>query len=291
MASKPGHLSRELRYYVHFGRLVGVRAMVGMATEYVAGRSMWPWYDALKSRVNDGKGLEIGGPSRIFGAKGPVPIYPFLASCDNVDFAQETLWTPASAPGQNGGATPVPNGSKVVSDATHIPDFNSASYDVLLSSHVIEHLANPLRALKESKRLLKTDGVLLAVVPDGARTFDHRRPVTSLEHIIHDFDNHVEEDDLSHLEEVLELHDLSMDPGAGSREEFVARSYNNARVRALHHHVFSMESFGGVLGAAGFSVKVIASLPPDNILAYAVPSRESQGKSEARATLPRRLND
>ncbi|MFZ1022895.1 MAG: class I SAM-dependent methyltransferase [Thermoplasmata archaeon] len=283
-AIKPGHLSRELRYYVHFGRLVGVGGMVEVATEYLTGRSSFPWYDVLRSRVNGGRGLEIGGPSRIYAARGPLPIYPLLASCDNVDFARETLWSPAFPPGQGRGSAPVPNGSKVVSDATHMPEIGSASYDVLLSSHVIEHLANPLRALKEWKRLLKNDGVLLAVVPDGARTFDHRRPVTPLEHIVHDFDRDVGEDDMTHLEEILDLHDLALDPGVGSREEFIARSYSNPRVRALHHHVFSRESLARVLGVAGFKVEVTGSLAPDNIVAYSVPSRESPRVPEARAT-------
>ena len=46
------------------------------------------------------------------------------------------------------------------------------------------------------------------VVPHKDKTFDHNRPVTSLNHLEEDLDNDVDEDDLTHLPEILELHDL-----------------------------------------------------------------------------------
>ena len=48
----------------------------------------------------------------------------------------------------------------------------------------------------------------------------------------------LEKNDLTHLQEILELHDLNMDPGAGSFEEFKERSMNNVENRCLHQHVF-----------------------------------------------------
>lgn len=59
-----------------------------------------------------------------------------------------------------------------------------------------------------------------------------------------------------HLPEILALHDLSRDPGAGSPEEFRVRSLANASSRCLHQHVFDEESARGLLAAAGLEVRV-----------------------------------
>jgi SAM-dependent methyltransferase len=122
-----------------------------------------------------------------------------------------------------------------------------------LSSHSLEHIANPLKALYEWRRILTRDGQLLLILPNKDHTFDWRRPVTTLEHMISDYTNAIGEDDLTHLDEILELHDLSRDLMAGTPEQFRARSLNNSAVRALHHHVFSFASTLELLEYAGFS--------------------------------------
>jgi ubiquinone/menaquinone biosynthesis C-methylase UbiE len=72
-------------------------------------------------------------------------------------------------------------------EATAMARFATASYDFVLASHVLEHIANPILALCEWKRLLKDRGVLVLLLPHKDKTFDHRRPVTTLEHLIADF--------------------------------------------------------------------------------------------------------
>lgn len=90
----------------------------------------------------------------------------------------------------------------------------------MLSSHNIEHLANPLKAIKEWKRVVKPNGYFLFVVPNKEGTFDHLRPVTTIDHLIQDLKNDIKEDDNTHFEEVLELHDLTRDPGRMTYTEF-----------------------------------------------------------------------
>ena len=102
----------------------------------------------------------------------------------------------------------------------------------------LEHVANPVKALKEWVRVVKNDGYILLVVPDKNETFDHLRNVTSFGHLINDYNNAIEENDLSHMSEILEKHDLSMDKAAGNLESFKMRSLNNFNNRTLHHHVF-----------------------------------------------------
>jgi len=53
-----------------------------------------------------------------------------------------------------------------------------------------------------------------------------------------DYANNVGEDDLTHLPEILALHDLSRDEAAGTPEQFHQRCLDNISKRAIHHHVF-----------------------------------------------------
>ena len=86
---------------------------------------------------------------------------------------------------------------------------------------------------------------MLLVLPDRLSTFDHRRQITSFEHLLEDYQKNVGEDDLTHLDEIIELHDLEMDKEVSNidltREEFHKRSLENFNNRALHHHVFDFK--------------------------------------------------
>ncbi len=113
------------------------------------------------------------------------------------------------------------------------------SYDFVLSSHALEHVANPLLALVEWVRSIKANGILTLVVPHKEGTFDHRRPTTTLQHLISDFERATAESDTTHLTEILQLHDLSRDPEAGDFDAFSARAKRNLENRGLHHHVFN----------------------------------------------------
>jgi len=129
-------------------------------------------------------------------------------------------------------------GRQYLCEATALKTIESGKYDFVLASHMLEHIANPLKALFEWKRVLKKGGFLLLVLPKKEETFDHRRPVTTFQHLLEDFEKETGEDDLTHLPEILKLHDLSRDEAAGSFKQFKARSLKNFRNRCLHHHVF-----------------------------------------------------
>lgn len=189
----------------------------------------------FQSRV----GLELGGPSRMFGPKGLAPVYPLAARIDNCNFGSRTVWEGTIHEGDCFVFNPAaPPGRQYIGEAGNLSFIDDASYDFVLSSHCIEHLANPLRGLSEWTRVLRNDGVLVLVMPHKDGTFDHRRPTTTLEHLIQDFDWQTDEADLTHLEEILRLHDLARDPGAGDPVAFEKRSRVNKENRCLHHHVF-----------------------------------------------------
>ncbi len=206
-------------------------------------------------RVRGKHGLEVGGPSRVFGRRGLVPIYRHAARMDNCNFAGETLWEGAidrSAPfrPEPGSAA----GTQLIREATALTGIAPETYDFVCSSHTLEHVANPLAALEEWLRVLRPGGTLILLLPHREGTFDHRRPVTNLAHIIEDQARGVGEDDLTHLDEILALHDLSRDPLAGSPEAFKARSLRNPVNRCLHHHVFDTDLAVRLVDHAGLQV-------------------------------------
>ncbi len=198
------------------------------------------------------RGLEIGGPSDVFREGNAIPVYEEAERVDNVDFSQTTVWAKHSAVFTFDPEKPA--GSTFFCEGSALNDVSDSSYDFVLSSHNLEHFANPIKALKEWMRVLKPDGALVLVLPYYRDTFDHRRQPTSVDHLFNDFEHDVGEDDLTHLPEILEKHDLTKDTAAGSKQEFHQRSLNNFSNRCLHHHVFDKRNSRELLFRVGFEV-------------------------------------
>lgn len=186
----------------------------------------------FKKDMFTGKGLEIGGPSPVF-----TSIYEMCEKCDDVDFSMENVWH--SNKEQNYYVIEGRKlGCKYIADATDLKVLDDEVYDFVLSSNNLEHIANPLKALKEFLRVLNKNGKLVLLLPNKKYSFDHKRNDTLFEHLLEDYYSDVAEDDLTHLDEILEKHDLSMDVPM-NYEQFKQRSLNNFHNRCLHHHVFS----------------------------------------------------
>jgi SAM-dependent methyltransferase len=220
--------------------------------------------------VAGGHGIEIGGPSSIFARGGLLPLYPLAAQVDNVNFARTTLWEGTIAEGQSflfhPGKAP---GRQFIAEGADLRGVPAGAYDFVLSSHTLEHTADPLRALAGWKALLRPGGTLVLIVPHRDGTFDHRRPVTTLAHLIRDQEQGMREDDLTHLPEILELHDLARDPGVTDVAAFRERAARNAEVRSLHHHVFDSRLAVAVVTQAGFEPLSVEALEPYHIVVLA----------------------
>jgi len=220
------------------------------------------------SLVKGKNGLEIGGPSAVFRDRySPMPIYRELGSLDNCDFARSTAWA-----NHSDSYTFSPHGragKNIFCDGSDLSIVADESYDFILSSHNLEHFANPVKALKNWQRITRPGGSLILVLPDYSRTFDHRRVPTPVNHMIQDFEQNTQEDDLTHLPEILQAHDLSMDPPSGTPEEFRARSLNNYVNRCLHHHVFDEVNSRELLTKVGMEVLAVETALPHHIFLLA----------------------
>lgn len=127
----------------------------------------------------------------------------------------------------------------------------------------MEHIANPIKALKEWCRVLKSEGLLVLVLPDKRFTFDKNREYTLFSHLLNDYHSGVEESDTTHLDEILSLHDLSYDPLAGNDyTKFKIRCQNNIINRCMHHHVFSEENIKQMFDFVGLKTVSQQFVPP-----------------------------
>ena len=176
-------------------------------------------------------GVEIGGPSRT----GTI-IYENAISIDNVIFSKETVWSDHSDEYKYYDHK---TGKVIINDAVNISLVYSQVYDFVFSSHSLEHIANPLKAIKEWLRILKKGGYLIIIVPEKSACFDHKRNYSKFTTLLSQYEKNVGEDDLSTLPEILKNHDLSMDLPAGDLRSFTLRSLDNFNNRCLHHYVYS----------------------------------------------------
>jgi Methyltransferase domain len=188
----------------------------------------------LESYVSDKIGLEIGGPSETTGGV----IYIHAKSVDNLIFSKETLWSTHDTDYKYADGK---TGKLIINDAVNITDVGDATYDFIFSSHSLEHIANPLKALHEWVRIVKDGGYLILVLPERSLTFDHNRSISSFSTLLQQYEKNVGEDCLDTLDEILENHDLSMDLAAGNMGQFTKRSFDNFNNRCLHHYVYSQD--------------------------------------------------
>jgi anaerobic magnesium-protoporphyrin IX monomethyl ester cyclase len=131
---------------------------------------------ALAHKYCVGKGLEIGGSAH----------NPFGLNTLNVDFtdSMDTTFKKEEVKlcGQALGVDIVANGDDI--------PLADESQDFVVSSHVIEHFPDPIKALIEWDRLVKPGGIIFMIVPHKERTFDKEKDCTPLEHLVEDFRNH-----------------------------------------------------------------------------------------------------
>jgi ubiquinone/menaquinone biosynthesis C-methylase UbiE len=120
-----------------------------------------------------GNGLEIGGSAH----------NPFGLNTLNVDFT-DSMDTSFKKDEVNLCGKALQVNVVASGDCIPLPD---GSQNFIVSSHVFEHFTNPIKALLEWDRLLKSGGVIFMIIPHKERTFDKDKVRTPLHHVIADF--------------------------------------------------------------------------------------------------------
>ena len=114
----------------------------------------------LKNSFEGTKGLEIGGPSDIFFPDSLIPVYDWASHIDNCNFSRKTIWTDQYDNKKYSQYAKKIN-KEYICDATDLSPVGDDKYDFVAASHVIEHIANPIKAIREWQRVLKDGGILL----------------------------------------------------------------------------------------------------------------------------------
>ncbi len=218
----------------HNGRRLGPLAR----TQAVFGGGATSPLGGLLQSVSPGAcGLEIGAHSN------PVPgLTPYYT--DSV----------AAFAGSSGRAD-------FLADATALP-LPDNTLEYLCSSHVLEHLPNPLGALHEWHRVLRPGGWLYLVVPDKRYTFDVGRTLTPTRHLLDDLlHSCTAEDSADHIDEFVFHADWKLlcpncPPGDEPQQRQDARARYLDQLRQekrvdIHFHTFTARSLRVLLWAAG----------------------------------------
>lgn len=141
-------------------------------------------------------------------------------------------------------------------NVNRLSPIEDARFDAVIASHVIEHLANPLRALQEFHRVLRPGGRLVLIVPDRTRTFDRARQPTTLRHLLDEHARNVADVSEEHIREFCQA--IYSQPPIHPPE---VREWHNPatldsdglalmRRRSIHVHCWTAEEFAVLITGA-----------------------------------------
>lgn len=168
---------------------------------------------------------EFGGKSSLF--ENEVSVYKLFKDIDGYNIFENNYWQKEFKD------TYIGQGKQFNCDVVNIK--TDKKYDLILNSHVIEHIANPLKAIRNWARILNKNGKILSIVPDKSMMFDCKRPITKFDHLLNDFFNNIGEDDTTHIKEAISLF---VNNGGYDYDNYIKSSKNNLKYRAIHHHCF-----------------------------------------------------
>jgi len=121
----------------------------------------------------------------------------------------------------------------ILGDAESLAGVGDGLYDFVIAAHVLEHMKNPLGALKNWLRVLHPGGLIYLLVPDKRVTFDIKRVRTTLAHIILDYERPSAERDFEHyLDYAIHVHNKDEDDAVAEGDRLLATDYS------IHFHVF-----------------------------------------------------
>lgn len=131
-----------------------------------------------------------------------------------------------------------------------IPD---DSLDAVIACHVIEHLANPIAALREFERVVRRQGRSVLVVPDRNVTFDSVRQPTPLARVLTKFHQgvtHVDDEEIKEFCAAI-YYQPPIHPTAvrewHNPQRLDAELLELHRRRSIHVHCWSPEEFASLI--------------------------------------------
>lgn len=184
----------------------------------------------LAARFLHGAGLEIG-PLHLPLA---TPPHAEVRYVDRLPVEQLRAEYPELA-GWN--LTPV----DVLDDGEALATIGPESQDFIVANHFLEHCENPIGTIETHLGKLRPGGVLFYAVPDKRYTFDFRRPVTPLEHMVADYEDGPERSRREHYDEWARL--VLVEEGETEEQQQEKARRLEADGYSIHMHVWTQAEF------------------------------------------------
>lgn len=177
----------------------------------------------LAQKYLRGRGAEIGALMQ------PV-LVPVGSSTSYIDLVPASYWR--SQPDYPGTKIIDPD---ILDDGTKLETVKDAQFDYLVAAHVLEHVDDPISALKTWLRVVKPGGHLLIAVPDKRFCGEEDRPLTTVEHLLRD---HEEGPQVSAAEHYRDF-GTHLKGYSGARLD----QYVREAEPMIHFHTFTLASF------------------------------------------------
>ncbi|MEZ4754954.1 MAG: methyltransferase domain-containing protein [Bdellovibrionota bacterium] len=116
------------------------------------------------------------------------------------------------------------------------------SQDFIIANHFIEHCLNPIQTIENHLRKLNEGGILFYTVPHRDNTFDSNRPLTSVEHLVQDYDCGGEVSRVDHFREFARY-----TKGVPENEVINQAAQLIKQDYSIHYHVWTPETFESLL--------------------------------------------
>ena len=127
----------------------------------------------------------------------------------------------------------------IIDNGEFLGTLENETQDFVIANHFIEHCQNPILTIENLLRVIKKDGILYLAVPEKRTCFDCDRPVTSIEHLLKDYQQGPEWSRQNHYEEWIELVEKETDETKAKWmvKELMRRDFS------IHFHVWTSADF------------------------------------------------
>src|SRR3954471_20556403 len=148
----------------------------------------------------------------------------------------------------------------IVDDGETLATLPDASARFVVANHFLEHTEDPIGTLAAHLRVLGPGGVCFYAIPDKRFSFDIKRPVTPLEHIVADHREGPQRSRAQHYREWTSLV-LDLPPSKAEAEAERLDAVNDS----IHFHVWTPDAFAELLvhcrGEEGLPLEIEAIEP------------------------------
>lgn len=141
-------------------------------------------------------------------------------------------------------------------DSNGLRGLSDEHFDFVVLSHVIEHVANPIKVLRDISRVLVPGGLLVIAAPDKHHTFDRDRPSTPFAHLRAEFEAGVTQVDDEHYKDFLR----HVHPEIPEGSDHWNGALRHVRERREHAHVWDSAEFHQFLVDA-FALLQVDAIP------------------------------